>query len=97
MEKNIKTNQTLLENEIAKAIENLKSKSIEGLKRRQVLDERLLTLKKEEGLKQGSSSKYKLLDSLEKKLAETFQEYERSFLKWKQGKISFSETLLNQN
>ena len=75
VEKNIQANQALLENEIASAIESLKSKSMDAIARRKVLDERLVDLIKKDGLKNGADSKYQLLDNLESQRSELYQEY----------------------
>ena len=96
VEKNIQANQALLENEIASAIESLKSKSMDPIARRKVLDERLVDLIKKDGLKNGADSKYQLLDNLESQRSELYQEYKLSYSEWKQEKIFFHKPTATQ-
>ena len=66
VEKNIKANQLLLENEIAHAIEEVKSKLGEGITRRKVLSSRIVDLHKTGQQNTSGNIKYKLLNELEK-------------------------------
>ena len=96
VEKNIQANQALLENEIASAIESLKSKSMDAIARRKVLDERLVDLIKKDGLKNGADSKYQLLDNLENQRSELYHEYKLSYSEWKREKIFFHKPTAKQ-
>jgi len=83
VEKNIKANQLLLENEIAHAIEEVKSKLAEGITRRKVLSSRIVDLHKAGHQNTSGNVKYKLLNELEKSLEKSLPVYREQFARWK--------------
>ncbi len=85
VKKNIETNELLLKNEVANAIEDLKAKTIKGMERKKTLSFRLVDLRKSEGLKDGSHTKFSLLKELEEKLQSLSLQYQKSFTDWKQS------------
>ncbi|MDG1139182.1 MAG: hypothetical protein P8N49_06650 [Opitutales bacterium] len=85
VKKNIETNELLLKNEVANAIEDLKAKTIKGMERKKTLSFRLVDLRKSEGLKDGSHPKFNLLKELEEKLQSLSLQYQKSFTDWKQS------------
>jgi len=85
VKKNIETNQLLLKNEVANAIEELKAKTIKAMERKKVLSNRLVDLQKEEGLQNGEQPKLTLLKQLEDKLQNQLPQYQKSFTEWKQS------------
>lgn len=83
VKKNIQANQLLLENEIAHAIEEIKSKLAEGITRRKVLSSRIVDLHKA-GLRNTSGNvKYRLLSELEESLEKKLPVYREQFALWK--------------
>jgi len=85
VKKNIETNQLLLKNEVANAIEELKAKTIKAMERKKVLSNRLVDLQKEEGLQNGGQPKFSLLKQLEDKLQSLLPQYQKSFTNWKKS------------
>ena len=86
--KNVKDNQTLLENEIAGGIQDLKEKSISGMQRKKILSNRLIDLQKKEDLKNGPARKYQVLSELEIEMERKASEYAALYTAWKKNRFS---------
>ena len=94
VKKNIQANQLLLENEIAHAIEEIKSKLGEGINRRKVLSSRIVDLHKVGLGNTNGNVKYRLLNELEESLEKKLPVYREQFALWKLSKYSVIESAL---
>ena len=92
VDKNIKSNHKLLETEVAKAIEFLKSTSIKNLHRVSILKSRIVDLNEEKLSKVEGNAKYKLLKTLEAEFEATQLKYDRLFNRWSKVKSSYSKS-----
>ena len=94
VKKNIQANQLLLENEIAHAIEEVKSKLVEGITRRKVLSSRIVDLHKAGIQNTSGNVKYKLLNELEDSLEKKLPVYREQFALWKLSTYSVIQSAL---
>ena len=92
VDKNIKSNHKLLETEVAKAIEFLKTTSIKNLSRMSILKSRIVDLNEEKLSKVEGNAKYKLLKTLEAELEVTQLKYDQLFNRWSKVKLSYSKS-----
>ena len=92
VDKNIKSNHKLLETEVAKAIEFLKSTSIKNLHRVSILKSRIVDLNEEKLSKVEGNAKYKLLKTLEAEFEATQLKYDQLFNRWSKVKSSYSKS-----
>ena len=97
VEKNLKVNQALFENEIALAIERIKEKSINGLGKKKILSRRIVDLHKDEGNFGTSKYKYDSLKNLETELEERSLSYQRQYQEWKRSTYSILSVEMKQN
>ena len=94
VEKNIQANQLLLENEIAHAIEEVKSNLSQGLSRRKVLSNRVVDLHKSGMQNTSGNVKYKLLNELEESLEKKLPVFREQFARWKLSTYSVIQSAL---
>ncbi|MEC8044526.1 MAG: hypothetical protein VX130_08040 [Verrucomicrobiota bacterium] len=92
VDKNIKSNHKLLETEVAKAIEFLKTTSINNLQRVSILKSRIVDLNEEKLSKVKGNAKYKLLKTLEAEFEATQLNYDQLFNRWSRVKSSYSKS-----
>ena len=94
IERNIQANQLLLENEIALAIEEVKSTLSKGIVRRKILSSRIVDLHKAGIQNTNGNVKYKLLKELEMSLEKKLPIYREQFARWKLSTYSVIQSAL---